>query len=64
PLRLGDHAERRSTITSITTKEGRSGALCFVEVSHEITVAGTLCLTEIQSLVYREAAPADRRLPT
>ncbi|MDP7235386.1 MAG: MaoC family dehydratase N-terminal domain-containing protein [Candidatus Latescibacteria bacterium] len=64
PLRLGNHAERRSTITSITPKEGRSGALCFVEVTHEITVAGTLCLTEIQSLVYREAAPADCRLPT
>lgn len=64
PLHIGDQAECLSTITSIAPKEGRSGPLCFVEVTHEISVLGTRCLTEVQNIVYRDLAPADRRPPT
>jgi len=55
PLTLGQKAIRRSTIKSITSKQGRSGQLCFVVVAHEIKMDGELCLTEEQDLVYREA---------
>ena len=40
PLRVGDHAERRSTIDGVTLKQGRSGPLVFVKVRHEIRIAG------------------------
>ena len=56
PLRIGDQAVKRSTVKSVTPKKGRSGRLCFVVVEHEITVAGQRCLSEAQTLVYREAA--------
>ncbi len=54
PLRLGDQAMKTSRIKTITPKNGRSGALCFVVVEHEIRVAGKLCLREEQTIVYRE----------
>lgn len=40
PLRLGEPARRRSTIARIDPKQGRSGALVFVQVRHEITQGG------------------------
>ncbi|MCA9985546.1 MAG: MaoC family dehydratase N-terminal domain-containing protein [Anaerolineales bacterium] len=54
PLLLGETATQRSTIRSITPKEGRSGRLVFVVVSHEISVAGEVRLSEEQTIVYRE----------
>ena len=56
PIRLGDHATKRSSIKSITPKQGRSGRLCFVIVEHEITVNNERCLLEEQTIVYREPA--------
>lgn len=58
PLRLGVPAKRVSTIASVEFKTGRSGDLCFVKVRHEVTQDGTDCLTEVQTIVYR-----DRGLP-
>ncbi len=58
PLRLGDTAERATTIRSIAPKTGRSGPLFFVTVEHALHCGGTLCLLEEQVLVYRELAPA------
>ncbi len=55
PLILGQNAIKRSTIKSITPKQGRSGQLCFVVVTHKIIMDGQLCLTEEQDLVYRAA---------
>ncbi len=55
PLPIGTQAIKRSTIKSVTEKQGRSGQLCFVLVEHQIMVAGEVCLTEEQDLVYREA---------
>ena len=55
PLRIGERAIKRSTIKSVTEKQGRSGQLCFVVAEHQILVDKELCLSEEQDLVYREA---------
>lgn len=60
PLLAGIRAERRSRVQALTRKEGRTGALAFVTVRHEIRQRGALALTEDQELVYRppDAVPA------
>ena len=58
PLRVGQSVERRSTVLSITAKTGGSGPLVFVEVEHLTIGDGALAVREVQSLVYRDAAPA------
>lgn len=57
PLRTGTPATKTSTITKIESKEGRSGALCFITVVHRVEQDGRLCVEEEQDIVYREAAP-------
>lgn len=72
PLRIGDALMRRSFIESIQEKSGRSGALVFVRVRHELHRQGEaeVALTEWHDFVYREAAkpgdaaPAPRPAPT
>ena len=54
PLRLGAEARCRSSIADIRFKAGRSGRLAFVTVRHEVSVAGTLCLSDEHDIVYRE----------
>ena len=56
PVNIGDPLTRSSTIHSIEEKTGRSGKLVFVNLRHEITRSGQLCITESQDIVYREAA--------
>lgn len=56
PLHLGERWHRHSLVEDVTPKEGRSGRLLFVTVRHEIESGGQICLTERQSIVYREAA--------
>jgi 3-methylfumaryl-CoA hydratase len=66
PLRVGDRAERRSTIADVTVKEGRSGKLVFVKVRHEIRVNGAAepALVEFHDIVYRDAKrPGDVEPP-
>jgi len=59
-LQVGDAAERRSTIASVTHKAGRSGELVFVLVRHAFHNARGLALTEEHDIVYRAApAPGD-----
>ena len=53
PICVGDLVTRRSTITDVSLKQGRSGPLCFVTVSHEIFSNDRLALTERQDIVYR-----------
>lgn len=55
PLALGRQATLTSTIAEITPKEGRSGALVFVEIDRVIEQDGSPCMSERQSLVYRPA---------
>jgi 3-methylfumaryl-CoA hydratase len=60
PLRIGEEIERRSTIVSITPKNGRSGKLCIVTVRHDY-VAGNdgLRVTDEQDIIYREEASGE-----
>jgi 3-methylfumaryl-CoA hydratase len=58
PLRAGDPITRVSTISNVTSKDGRSGALCFVSVKHEISGPDGLATSDEHQTVYRaEAAP-------
>ena len=58
PLRIGDAVERRSRVLSVTAKQGGSGSLVFVDVEHETSGERGVAVREVQSLVYREPAPA------
>ena len=62
PILIGDAIERLSRIAAITEKSGSSGALAFVELDHITHAAGELAVEERQTLVFREAAPADAPL--
>ncbi len=57
-LRPGEAIERRSQILSVTAKQGGSGQLVFVDVGHDTSGDAGVAVREVQSLVYREAAPA------
>jgi 3-methylfumaryl-CoA hydratase len=62
PIVVGDEASRVSRIASVTSKSGRSGALVFVVVRHEISTGSGLALTEEHDIVYRGlAAPGSER---
>jgi len=66
PLRIGDEMRRVSTIEDVTEKSGRSGALVFVKVRHEVSRSGAagVALTEFHDIVYREAPrPGDAAPP-
>ena len=58
PIVVGDAIQRVSTIVKVDLKQGRSGALVFVRVRHEISAAGELAIVEEHDIVYREAARA------
>ncbi|HIP78464.1 MAG TPA: acyl-CoA dehydrogenase [Kiloniellaceae bacterium] len=52
---IGSAVTRRSTITSVEHKTGRSGALAFVTVEHVIADASGDCIVEEHDIVYRAA---------
>lgn len=54
PLRIGVSARRVSTVTDVSFKEGSSGHMCFVTVSHEVEQESAPCISEKQTIVYRE----------
>ena len=69
PLPIGAQAVRRSVVTDVRVKDGRSGRLTFVTVRHEVLVDGAVAVTEEQDLVFRgagngtpPAAPRDTRV--
>jgi 3-methylfumaryl-CoA hydratase len=55
PLAVGETIDRKSTISSVEGKEGRSGQLVFVTVRHDYYCDDVPCVTEEQDIVYREA---------
>jgi len=60
PLFAGREAEKATHLESVNRKQGRSGALGFVTLRHEIRQGGALCVTEWQDLVYRaDAVPGE-----
>ena len=56
PVSLGQPAELRSKIVSVTEKRGKSGRLVFVIVGHAVLQGGRRCVEEEQVIVYREPA--------
>ncbi len=62
PLKLGAVVTRTSRIDDVSLREGRSGQLCFVAITHEFASDGAVALIEKQSLVFRgegsSAAPS------
>jgi 3-methylfumaryl-CoA hydratase len=63
PLKIGLAASRLSTIESVELKEGSSGTLVFVNVRHDISQNGELCISQIQNIVYREQSTEKTDLP-
>lgn len=59
PLRVGDAAARLSRIKDISAKQGRSGALAFVTVRHELSGPAGVAITEEHDIVYRDSPSAD-----
>ena len=55
PLLVGLDVTRQTTIAAIDRKQGRTGPLCFLELDHLYLQEGVTCVTERQTLVYREA---------
>ena len=53
PLRVGSEIERLSTIRDVKVKSGRSGALVFVTVHHEVRDAMGTVLTDEHDIVFR-----------
>lgn len=51
-LRIGDLAEKTSTILKIAQKTGKAGPMVFVTVKHEIRTGGQLVFEEEQDIVY------------
>ncbi|MDR3474538.1 MAG: MaoC family dehydratase N-terminal domain-containing protein [Devosia sp.] len=56
PVSIGDRLQRRSTIADLKERHGRSGALVFVTVRHEIANVLGPVISEEQDIVYREAS--------
>lgn len=63
PIRVGDTIRRVSTIESVTPKSGKSGRLVFLQLRHEISGSQGLATTEIQDVVYRQAAVPGAAVP-
>jgi 3-methylfumaryl-CoA hydratase len=58
PLRLGVPAEKVTTIGAIDLKQGRTGVLVFVALTHSLQQEGDTCVREEQQLVYRDTPQA------
>ena len=61
--RVGEIVTRNSVIDDVRIKQGRSGTLCFVTVTHDFSADGRAVLSERQDIVYRDA-PAAGATPT
>ncbi|MFK4105199.1 hypothetical protein ACI2L1_35065 [Streptomyces sp. NPDC019531] len=64
PLRVGEPAERVSSLGAVTAKQGRTGELLFVTERQEFRQHGRLCLVEEQDIVYRSGHAAGRHPAT
>jgi len=64
PLRIGERLTRVSRIENITEKSGRTGALVFVKVRHEVSGEddASPALTEFHDIVYRDAPQAGEKV--
>ncbi len=63
-LQIGAQVTKKSNIIDVALKTGRSGALCFVTVRHEVGYAGSApAFWEEHDIVYREDPTPDAPLP-
>ena len=53
PVHVGEKISRRSTISDVSFKEGRTGSLAFVKLRHETSNEGGIAIVENQDIVYR-----------
>jgi 3-methylfumaryl-CoA hydratase len=60
---LGAAIERRTTVVAIDPKQGKSGAMIFVTLDHEIVHDGKVAIRERQHIVYRDAPAAAVAVP-
>lgn len=58
PLTVGTGVTRVSKVLSVTARSGGSGDLVFVDVEHVTSDGDGPAIREVQSIVYRGAAPA------
>ncbi|MGW4566990.1 FAS1-like dehydratase domain-containing protein [Streptomyces sp. NPDC004561] len=58
PLRVGEPAQRVSSVSTVATKQGSTGELLFVTVRSEYLQHGTTRVVEEQDLVYRSGRSA------
>ena len=63
PLEAGQATVLVETIASVETRTGRTGALTFVGLDRTFEQAGTVCIRERQTFVYREADGGPWRKP-
>ena len=63
-LRVGDAVTRESRIADVQVKRGRSGALVFVTVRHEVADARGVALVEEHDIVYRDLPAPGAAEPT
>jgi 3-methylfumaryl-CoA hydratase len=70
PIAVGSRVQKRSTIASIESKNGRSGPIAFVSLQHEIRVGDAIAIEEKQDIAFRTqvaaspaAAAPDLRVP-
>lgn len=58
PILPGEDAELVSTIADLRRRSGRTGELVLVDVERRLNQGGDLRLSELQTIVYREASEA------
>ncbi|MFM1922429.1 MAG: hypothetical protein RL019_269 [Pseudomonadota bacterium] len=63
PLQVGQSVRRESRIERVQHKQGRTGALVFVLVRHEVHNEQGLAITEEHDIVYRAAADPNESPP-
>lgn len=64
PLHVGEKISWVSTIGAVTPKQGRTGKLVFLRIDHEIAGEDGAATSEVQDVVYREAAKPGAPAPT
>jgi 3-methylfumaryl-CoA hydratase len=63
PIRVGDRIVRHSRIDDVALKDGRTGPLCFVTISHLVSTPSGIAIEETQDIVYRTAEPRETQRP-
>ena len=63
PLRIGDEVERESRVVDVSSKNGKTGRLVFVQVRHTLSTARGIALVEEHDIVYRDS-PAPGATPS